>query len=251
MLTDGDIIRVPISPAELSFLQRHAQRAELGGRSSIRGAEDRQDKLRQDQIVGLVGHFAGIKSLFGDVRLFRLQRHFADLYPAIGDGGSDVPGSNIDFKSSLITKPNLLDYKLAVRGRERHRGMNYVLVLVELEPKPVAHLVGWASEASLPQTPESTGPFTGAYVLKASQLNPLMRLTWFEDAASAPVVTEVTASDIKWYRYKVSFFNKFNITTHFNDFASNFMTKDKSFWSCCPATHHMLITSANIRCNDF
>ena len=199
MITAADIIHVPISASEYSFLQRHASRAELGGRSHIRGAADRADKLKQDQLVGMVGAFAGTKTLFGDVRLFRLQRFFADLYPSVGDGGSDIPGSNLDFKSSAITaNKDLLSYRLAVRQRERHENMNYVLVLVELEPRPVAHLVGWASEEMLPQTVEADGPFAGAYVLKAAQLNRLMRLTWFDERPAQVTTTEVNATDIRW-----------------------------------------------------
>jgi hypothetical protein len=187
-------------------LQRQAQRAELGGRSHIRGAADRQDKLRQDQIVGMIGAFAGTKTLFGDVRLFRLQRYFANLYPTIGDGGSDVPGANIDFKASLIAnkqKP-LLDYKLAVRPRERHARTVYVLILIELEPAPAASLIGWASDEMLPAKPETDGPFAGAYVIPARALHPVMPLRWFE-AARGPTtqkqnesLMELHGDDIRW-----------------------------------------------------
>jgi hypothetical protein len=202
-MTLSDIIQVPITSSELAFLKRHAKRAELGGRSNIRGA-DRQATLGRDQLIGMVGAFAGTK-LFGDVRLFRLQRFFADLYPAIGDGGSDIPGANVDFKSSAILNKNkdLLSYRLAVRPKERHPDMNYVLCLCELEPVPVVYLVGWASESMLPTETEADGPFAGAYTLPASQLHPLMRLTWFaekplEFAATAAATTEVNAEHIQW-----------------------------------------------------
>src|SRR5690606_17717569 len=71
-----------------------------------------------------------------------------------------------------------------------------------------------------------------------------MCVLFFTAAAAA-------TSNIKRDRYQVTFFNEFNITADFNDFACNFMAKDKPFRSGRPATHHVLIASANIRCNDF
>src|SRR5690606_29044014 len=58
-------------------------------------------------------------------------------------------------------------------------------------------------------------------------------------------------SDIKRDRYQVAFFNEFNITADFNDFTCNFMAKDKPFRSGRPATHHVLVTTANIRSHNF
>jgi hypothetical protein len=206
-MTLSDIITVPITSSELAFLKRHAKRAELGGKSHIRGA-DRQATLGRDQLIGMVGAFAGTKQLFGDVRLFRMQRYFADLYPTVGDGGSDIPGCNIDIKSSAVTSPDLLSYHLLVRPKELHDGMVYVLALVEeraltSHPPCVVHLVGWASAEMLPRTPSTDARFAGAYALPASALNPLMRLQWFaetpvEYAATAAASTVVTEKDIQW-----------------------------------------------------
>ena len=202
MISQDHIITTSVTPSEMAYLQRCAQRAEIGGRSNIRGRADRAATLQRDQLVGMVGGFVGAKIIFGDVRLFRLQRFFADLYPNVGDGGSDIPGGNVDFKSSLVTNPNLLSYRLAVRERERHAGTVYVLILIALEPSPVANLVGWASDEMLPAKPETEGPFAGAYVIPASALHPIMPLRWFDEARpptkqrAGPL--EVNAIDIKW-----------------------------------------------------
>src|SRR5699024_8739166 len=56
------------------------------------------------------------------------------------------------------------------------------------------------------------------------------------------------ASNIKRDRYKIAFFNKFYISTGFNDLTCDFMTKNKAGRGCRSTTHHMLVTSANISC---
>ena len=201
MLRESDIIQARISPAEMAYLRRCAERAEIGGRSHIRGA-DRQDKLRQDQLTGMLGHYAAIRELFGNPWLFRLQRHFANTYPLDSDGGSDLPGARLDVKSSLLTKPNMLDYRLPVRPRELHSSMNYLLALIRLEPEPTAFLVGWCSASMLPRQTETSGPFAGAHVIRASELNPLMKLGWFDEARpptkqqAGPL--ELNADAIRW-----------------------------------------------------
>lgn len=200
MVTGDNIIEVRISPSEMNYLRRCAQRAEIGGRSNIRATADRAENLKRDQLVGMIGHFAAIRELFGNPWLFRIQRHFADVYPLDSDGGSDLPGARLDVKSSLITKSNLLDYRLPVRPKELHPSMNYLLALVQLEPAPVAFLVGWCSASMLPRQPEASGPFAGAHVIRASELHPLMRLGWFENTTPAPsvAVAELHGDDIRW-----------------------------------------------------
>lgn len=205
MISEQHIIEVRLSASEMAFLKRQAAKAEIGGKSHVRGA-DRQDKLRQDQLVGLMGHFAAIRALFGSSWLFQLQRHFAGVYPLDSDGGADCPGARLDVKSSLITKPNLLDYRLPVRPRERHNGMVYLLALVELEPRPTAHLVGWCTAEMLPDKPATDGPFSGAYVIGARELHPIMPLRWFQEpeppqraaATHTATITTVSATDIQW-----------------------------------------------------
>ena len=174
---------MPLSPAEVAFCREQARSAEIGGRSQVRGA-DRQTALVEDQMVGQIGTYAGHKLLFGNAQLYRLSRYFANIYPMRGDGGSDVPGANIDFKASLRRSPDrpLIDYRLAVRPAERHAGMIYMLVVVEADYTH-AHIVGWLAESALPAEPESAGVFAGAYVVKGGALNPVMPIHWWNNAA--------------------------------------------------------------------
>lgn len=182
MIRMEDIISISISPAELAFCREQARAAEIGGRSAVRGS-DRGAALAEDQIVGQIGTYAGHKLLFGDARLYRLSRYFANIYPTRGDGGSDVPGANVDFKASLrrAERP-LLDYRLAVRPAERHAGMVYVLVLVE-RGYSCAHIIGWLAESALPAEPETSGMFAGAFIVQARALNAAMPLRWWNAAA--------------------------------------------------------------------
>jgi hypothetical protein len=82
----------------------------------------------------------------------------------------------------MRASPDPLRYRLAVRPKERHPGMVYVLVLVSDDADGVprhAHLVGWASESELPSAPESSGALAGAFCLPAHQLHPLPPFQWW------------------------------------------------------------------------
>lgn len=184
MSTFEQVIEIPIYPAEVAFLRGLASKAEIGGRSQIRSGADRRENLEQDQLVGQIGNYAGHKHFFGNANLYRISRWYADIYPTMGDGGSDVPGANIDFKASRL-KPgrSVTDYRLLVRPAERHPGTVYVLIVVDLDADPVkAHLVGWAAEHELPAETLTTGPLAGAYALPAAELHPLPPIQWYKAA---------------------------------------------------------------------
>lgn len=184
MLTQDQVIRIPISVSEMAFLRKLAANAEIGGQSQIRNGDTRQANLAQDQIVGQVGNYAGHKLLFGDVVRFRLSRYFADIYPTQGDGGSDVPGANIDFKASRL-KPGRspIEYNLLVRPHERHTGTVYIQIVVDLDAEPVtAHICGWLAEHELPDEPLKSGVLAGAYAVPVVNLHPLPPLRWYSAA---------------------------------------------------------------------
>jgi len=181
-ITAEDIIRVQIAGREMNIVAQHAKLASIGGRSNIRGA-DRQTTLREDQLVGQVGQYVGSMWLFGSADPYMKSRWVANQNPTVGDGGSDIIGANLDFKASMARNPNrdLLDYRLAVRPRERHPEWIYVLILVTQmkKPKPVlANLIGWATDAMLPKTPSTSGVFSGAFTVKARDLHPLPPFQW-------------------------------------------------------------------------
>lgn len=179
MISKDDIITHRLAPWELALCKRHAQAAEIGGTSHIRTGEDRAKELSRDQLVGQIGQYVGTHWLTGGHHLYQISRWVANQYPYSGDGGTDIPGANIDFKASRLamTRP-ISQHHLLVRPAERGPGRVYVLILVELTTS-VAYLVGWAKDADLPSEVEQGGPFDGTHKLAAAELHPLPPLRWF------------------------------------------------------------------------
>lgn len=175
-------IAVSLTPHEVRIVAEYAQRAQIGGRSSVRD-EDRAAKLAEDQLVGQAGTLAFCKYLYGNALghyLYRSSRWAADRAPTVGDGGTDLPGGNVDVKASLIRSPDLprLKHHLPVRPEELHPGTVYVLALVE-EGALRVYLMGWLTDAHFgPDDKQTAGTFKGAYTRLADELNPLPPLTW-------------------------------------------------------------------------
>lgn len=170
------MVEVPIATNEMQFIARYAQSAEIGGRSSVR-AVDRQEHLNEDQIIGMMGNYALHKYYFGHCHLFKISRQIADQYPNKGDGGSDVPGANIDIKTSLVrTSLPLTKHWLLVRSAERHPATIYVLGLVPPEKDRVC-LIGWLTDGELQIIQD--GLFKGAFGQQAQYLHPMMPVKWF------------------------------------------------------------------------
>lgn len=176
MVRPGDPVVVGLSPDDLEAVAGYAGRAQVGGRSEVRTAGDRQPNLATDQLVGQLGEVALSRYLGGTRLFYELTRTVRDLDPAAGDGGGDLLAVNVDVKCSLMrASQDPLAYRLLVRPRERHAGLVYVLALVEPSVWQTGEvtLVGWCKEADLPSQPQRDGPFAGAYVVPATQLQPL------------------------------------------------------------------------------
>jgi hypothetical protein len=182
-VSEQNIITWRIHPTDMPLLVRMAKAACIGGGSHIRDGQSRQDALQEDQLVGQIGQYVGSLWLYGSTDPYKQSRWLANLRPTEGDGGSDVIGANIDFKTSRVrnTGRDLLQYRLAVRPRERHTGWIYFLILVThlCKGEPViAKMVGWAADDMLPEQPETTGVFSGAFTLPAHQLHPVPPIHW-------------------------------------------------------------------------
>jgi hypothetical protein len=163
---------VRLTPGQLELCQGYAEQACMGGHSQVRTV-DRQDALYVDQLVGQIGMLAGHLYYIGDYHLYVQARETANAEPWKGDGGYDIPGVNVDFKSSLMrASANPADYRLLVRPAERHRWWVYVLVLLS-DLGGNAILMGWATDEMLPAQVEQAGPFEGAHMLHADQLRPM------------------------------------------------------------------------------
>ncbi len=180
-ISKEDIVSVEVTKSELSLIGKMASAACIGGHSNIRG-NDRMATLGEDQLVGQIGTYVGTKYMLGSAHQYMIGRWYANQHPNQGDGGSDIPASNIDFKASLkrYPKKDPLTYRLPVRPKERHEGWVYILILVDpiTENGTTAHLMGWASDDMLPVDPESDGPFEGAHLITATNLKPLMPIKW-------------------------------------------------------------------------
>ena len=184
-----DIQKFTIDAVEMEEILYMAERAELGGSSNIyKDSAERLEKLPENQIDGQIGQFVGIKYLYGHTHLYTLARWHQNQRRNIGDGGHDIPGANVDFKASRIRKGDTirdikaLDYRLAVRPKERHPGWVYIQVLVSgwSEQGANVRIMGWAREDMLPSQVEKGGPFDGAFILPCKDLHPLppIRFEW-------------------------------------------------------------------------
>lgn len=178
------MITFELSQKDLSYIRRMSSKAELGGKSHIR-TTDRLPSLTEDQLIGQIGQFVVTRYMFGTPEKWAINRWFINQNPSYGDAGYDIPGLNLDVKTSLMrASKDPMSYNLLVRPKERHSGWVYYLVLVgEIQDEllPV-HLIGWAKDEDLPATPAKDGKFKGAYVLPAKSLVPLppLRFNYFD-----------------------------------------------------------------------
>lgn len=186
------IIEIRLSAAQVQTCHENAILCSLGGRSHIRKGDDRQERLCQDQLVGQLGELACCLAWFGSDEHYLKAREIANANPTKGDGGSDIPNTNIDAKTSLMrTHKDPLKYNLLVRPRERHANWIYVLVLLKTlegikEDGATLYVVGWMDDGSLPAKTAGGGPFRGAHVVPASKLNPFPKINWRVNESSRP-----------------------------------------------------------------
>lgn len=170
------IIQIRLTKDHAARALVHAGQAEIGGKSNVRKAKARADELANDQFVGQLGQVGLHMYLYGNLVHYEAGRWMQNQFPNVGDGGFDIPGALVDVKTSLVrTDLPLLEHRLPVRPKERHDNAVYILALLQ---SPYVNLIGWASDAELPDQPEFNGPFQGAYVLKAHELNPLMPIQY-------------------------------------------------------------------------
>jgi len=179
-----NIITKRLNSLELNLIREMAERAQIGGYSQIHlDEEKRKQSLAMDQFIGQIGNYIGAKILDGTPfpKEYYISRMYANRHPNEGDGGSDIPGTNIDFKTSLMRgELDPMSYRLIVRPNERHNDWIYVLVLVEPQnisifdwKTAVVHIVGWATDDML-LTIETEGIFRGAYILPTIVLYPFL-----------------------------------------------------------------------------
>lgn len=179
-IRSGDVLGFTIGAETMSVLLRHAKLKCLGGNSHIRG-DDRQGKLLEDQVVGLIGTYMVNMMMFGNPDLY--YKHMEETGDSWdGDGGTDLPGARVDVKTSMMrsrSKNTPMEYNLLVRPSEYHDNTTYILALVsELsEEYAKGYIVGWMDSRDIKPS-DGTYLFGNAYVVPAYDLNPLPNFRW-------------------------------------------------------------------------
>lgn len=184
MIEATDIVQVTLNEDEVALCRSYARDAEIGGRSNIRGREDRDANLSLDNVVGQYGTLAFACWLLPDcgVDAYVVTREAQNENPTQGDGGIDLLGIELDVKTSVCRgNQPLREYNLLVRPNEYHRNWLYLLGLIphrtpEWTWKTVTVLLmGWCKTKDLPQ-PGLDTRFGDARALVAEKLRPLPEL---------------------------------------------------------------------------
>lgn len=163
MNTSSNIVAVEILPEEYEICYQNALLACPNFASRFQETRIRPET---DKLVGQIGEAAGSKWFLGNegFRLYQKTREHVNKNPHNGDGGTDLLGYKINFKTSMIRSAKPLDtYNLVLRPAERHDDVVYVQLLVTPDLKG-AFILGWLDEKNMTKKPVDHGIFKGAYV---------------------------------------------------------------------------------------
>jgi hypothetical protein len=179
------MIEIVITDLELRVAQKMAQRCNLNLNSTENykhGAGVDFDGNLEKQLIGQLGQLIGCKWKDGTILSYLQHRWVTNQNPKSPDVGSDVIGSNIDFKASLMRRSQDPEtYNLGIKTKEKKPGMVYIQVLIGKEWDK-AYLTGWATTEMFPCEPLTEGAWAGTYKIPVNQLNPLppFKWNWFE-----------------------------------------------------------------------
>ena len=183
MVNENQVIPVPLAESERAVVDILAGLAAMGGRSNVRERDEREEKLFQDQQVGLKCEYAVLKYFTGlpFPERFIDRRLRQNMNPEVGDGGFDISGSNVDVKGSQIAADSsriIIDYRLAVRPDERHEGCTYLQAFASEADPGVVLLAGWLREEEILGDVETYGHFEGAHTVPVRDLYPVFPFSW-------------------------------------------------------------------------
>ena len=161
MIMVDDIVTFWFTPEEQDRVMYHARQCSLGGRSNIRGEEDRQTSLIEDQLFGQFCELVGWMTFCGRADGFTQyndSRETRNKDPWASDNGNDivVPGVDtpIDVKGSKMRYGlDPLAYNLVYPLREHNDETLYLLCLsayYRTKQKYVAHVVGFIVGHEMP-----------------------------------------------------------------------------------------------------
>jgi len=169
-----DIILLNRNKLDLCF--NFAKNCSIGGKSQIRESDDRKKNLLFDNFIGQLGTLAGCIFLLGEEQgllEYINARNKADKNPFVGDGGKDLLNYNLDIKCSYMRKSKSPEtYNFLIRPRERHKDWVYLQTLAQKISSQEfnIHVVGWLSDNDLPEFPEASGIFAGAYRIPVTKM---------------------------------------------------------------------------------
>ena len=195
---------IKLASDEVAQCFLHANLAALGGKSQFRGLSDRQEHLLEDQLVGQLGNAALSKWWLGSIEPYLVLREAQNMYPWVGDGGSDLSWMKVDVKTSLMrVGPNPLAYGLIVGKGEVHPQTVYVSALLGKLPAlgegSEVLLTGWANNSHRKSDLVRLGDtsrFRDSYYIPVSDLRPL---TFAPDPTIRSAASD-NSHEIRFYR---------------------------------------------------
>jgi hypothetical protein len=189
MISSNDIITFWLTPEEEERVTFHASQCTLGGRSNIRGTNDRQNNLNEDQLYGQCCELAGWMSFYGredGLFLYNASREIRNADPWASDNGNDIDVEGIttpiDVKGSHMRySEDPLFYNLVYPTKEHNDETLYILSLARHDtetmgvPRCVAHVVGFVVGHDMPPAKDFKG-FGIRRWIPATRLCPMSEL---------------------------------------------------------------------------
>ncbi len=202
VISSDRILGIPYS--EIDVLNHHAKiklgqfiNGEITFRSKVYDNDvERLEMFKENNITGLAGELAINQHFHGKImgmRKFNEERTKCNHNPIKSDKGSDIPGFQVDVKTTHMRHLGMAGShfmrKLAVRDGELHDGNIYVLGLIErgnidqfaYPTSVIVDLVGWCWRHELPDYADGEGSdYEGAYTKRGQYLNPMVTLPYKE-----------------------------------------------------------------------
>lgn len=176
-------MKITLTPEQKQMAIIIASKKSRGGVSRVRPEKAERIKyVYRDNLVGCVGEIALTVYMFGSTFMYRLAQLILSAHENydLGDGGYDIPGLNVDIKSTYYTagSRDRLQYHLIVNNKEYKPDWNYYFCIVDGNEKSFGdvYLAGWMDGEELRE--KDIKRFRGAYSVEVAMLNKLPKYRW-------------------------------------------------------------------------